>query len=121
MIDYILENSDGHRPKILKRFTASSGEQFTAEVLVLQESERSQLTADQVYEHLDALVGYIKKTSEIIEPIAIDEPVANHPWPLKGWEEIEWAKNEAIQWWDYIYFRDENHEDHEDHEDHTDV
>jgi hypothetical protein len=113
MIDYVCEHPEGCRPRVLKRFTASSGEQFTAEVLVTQESERSHLTTEQVYEHLDALVAHIRRTVETVEPIAVDEPVGGNPWALKNWEEVEWAKNEAIQWWDYVYFRDEEAHDHD--------
>lgn len=113
MIDYVCDQPEGGRPRILKRLTASSGEQLTVEVLVNQEEERSHLTDDQIYEHLNALIDYIKDATTSVEVIPIDEAVGNSPWGLKGWEEVEWAKNEALAWWEYVYFRDENPHSHE--------
>jgi len=113
MIDYMCQKTEGCRPRILKRFTASSGEQFTAEVLVLQEDEREHLTTEQVYEHIDNLVLYIQEVSQRVEPVRADEQIGDNPWPLRGWEEVEWAKDQALRWWEYIYFRDEHEHEHE--------
>ena len=106
MIEYIAEYNDEDRPYICKKFTASSSEEVHTSININNTQERDTLSAELIYTHMDNVIKYITKTSETIEMIQLDENPGFEPWPLKGWAEIEWAKEECILWWQYIYFKD---------------
>ena len=106
MIEYIAEYNGEDRPYICKKFTASSSEEIHTAININNTQERDTLSAELIYTHMDNVIKYITKTSETIQMIQLDENTGFEPWPLKGWAEIEWAKEECILWWQYIYFKD---------------
>ena len=106
MIEYIAEYNDEDRPYICKKFTASSSEEVHTSININNTQEREELSAELIYTHMDNVLKYITKTSETVQMIQLDENTGFEPWPLKGWAEIEWAKEECILWWQYIYFKD---------------
>ena len=106
MIEYIAEYNDEDRPYICKKFTASSSEEVHTSININNTQERDTLSAELIYTHMDNVIKYITKTSETVQMIQLDENPGFEPWPLKGWAEIEWAKEECILWWQYIYFKD---------------
>ena len=106
MIEYIAEYNSEDRPYICKKFTASSSEEVHTAININNTQERDALSAELIYTHMDNVIKYITKTSETIQMIQLDENTGLEPWPLKGWAEIEWAKEECILWWQYIYFKD---------------
>ena len=106
MIEYIAEYNDEDRPYICKKFTASSSEEVHTSININNTQERDTLSAELIYTHMDNVIKYITKTSETVQMIQLDEHTGFEPWPLKGWAEIEWAKEECILWWQYIYFKD---------------
>ena len=106
MIEYIAEYNNEDRPYICKKFTASSSEEVHTAININNTQERDALSAELIYTHMDNVIKYITKTSETIQMIQLDENPGFEPWPLKGWAEIEWAKEECILWWQYIYFKD---------------
>jgi hypothetical protein len=106
MIEYIAEYNDEDRPYICKKFTSSSSEEVHTAININNTQERDTLSAELIYTHMDNVIKYITKTSETIQMIQLDENTGFEPWPLKGWAEIEWAKEECILWWQYIYFKD---------------
>jgi len=106
MIEYIAEYNGEDRPYICKKFTASSSEEVHTAININNTQERDTLSAELIYTHMDNVIKYITKTSETIQMIQLDENPGFEPWPLKGWAEVEWAKEECILWWQYIYFKD---------------
>ena len=106
MIEYIAEYNNEDRPYICKKFTASSSEEVHTSININNTQERNELSAELIYTHMDNVLKYITKTSETVQMIQLDENTGFEPWPLKGWAEIEWAKEECILWWQYIYFKD---------------
>lgn len=110
MIDYILQNESGTIPKIIKRFTASSGETF--EIAVdFRSPDISDLSDEDIYTHLNNLLSYISEVAgSSLSVIPKDQPV-NGSWPIVNWENIEAAKKEVLDWWGYVYYRDEEDSD----------
>jgi hypothetical protein len=107
MIEYISEYNVGEKPYICKKFTASSGEEAHTAISIGNTKEVEELSLDTIYAHLDTLVQYISDTSSSsLSVLRIDENINHHPWPIKNWENVEWAKEEIIAWWRYIYFKD---------------
>jgi hypothetical protein len=106
MIEYIAEYNDEDRPYICKKFVASSSEEVHTSININNTQERDSLSAELIYTHMDNVIKYITKTSETIQMIQLNENTGLEPWPLKGWSEIEWAKEECVLWWQYIYFKD---------------
>jgi len=106
MMQYKAVYESEERPKILKVFSAESGESFTARIGLGVKEEIDQISTDTIYDHIRNLISYIKKaTSEI--SITEKEEQVYEAWPIKGWEEVESAKDETIRWWEIAYFRDE--------------
>jgi hypothetical protein len=107
MIEYVSEYTIGEKPYICKKFTASSGEEAHTAITISNTKEIEELSLETIYAHLDALVQYISDTSSTsLSVLRIDENINHHPWPIKNWENIEWAKEEVVAWWRYIYFKD---------------
>lgn len=107
MIEYVSEYNVGEKPYICKKFTASSGEEVHTSINISNTKEIEELSLETIYAHLDTLVQYISDTSSTsLSVLKIDENINHHPWPIKNWENIEWAKEEIIAWWRYIYFKD---------------
>jgi hypothetical protein len=106
MIEYIAEYNGEDRPYICKKFTASSSEEVHTAININSTQERGALSAELIYTHMDNVIKYITKISEDLQMIQLDENPGFEPWPLKGWAEIEWSKEECILWWQYIYFKD---------------
>jgi hypothetical protein len=106
MIEYIAEYNNEDRPYICKKFVASSSEEVHTSININNTQERDTLSAELIYTHMDNVIKYITKTSETVQMIQLDENTGLEPWPLKRWAEIEWAKEECILWWQYIYFKD---------------
>ena len=106
MIEYIAEYNNEDRPYICKKFVASSSEEVHTSININNTRERDDLSAELIYTHMDNVLKYITKTSETVQMIQLNENTGLEPWPLKGWAEIEWAKEECILWWQYIYFKD---------------
>jgi heme/copper-type cytochrome/quinol oxidase subunit 2 len=106
MIEYVADYNEEDRPYICKKFTASSSEEVHTSININNTQERDALSAELIYTHMDNVIKYITKTSKTVQMIQLDENTGFQPWPLKGWAEIEWAKEECIFWWQYIYFKD---------------
>ena len=107
MIEYVSEYNVGEKPYICKKFTASSGEESHTSINISNTKEIEELSLEIIYAHLDTLVQYISDTSaSSLSVLRIDENIEHYPWPIKNWENVEWAKEEVIAWWRYIYFKD---------------
>lgn len=109
MIDYSIHHADTSiRPKLLKVFTAESGETFSTVVVFENKEERELVSVEKIYEYLDSLVVYIRHCASVCTPLPLDENVPSDGWPMKGpWGEVEWAKMELFNWWEDAYYRDE--------------
>jgi|694.fasta_scaffold00209_42 hypothetical protein len=106
MIEYLAQYNGEDRPYICKKFTASSSEEVHTAININNTQERDELSAELIYNHMDNVVQYITDVSKNIELIQLNENPGFEPWPMRGWAEIEWAKEECILWWSYIYFKD---------------
>ena len=107
-VEYLSVYTIGARPVATKRITDASGESIDTPIAFEFASEISQFTEEDVYEHLNNLVLYIRDTSQNLTPVGLDSPVPEDGWHLDGgWGEIEWANNEAFKWWNYIYYKDD--------------
>jgi hypothetical protein len=71
------------------------------------EEERKLLSTAEVYLYLENLVQYMKDVSRGISPIGLGDSLTDG-WHFNGgWGEVEWAKNECLKWWEFVYYRDE--------------
>jgi hypothetical protein len=110
MTEYISKVEDGSKPRLVKKFTASSGETFTAEIGLGVKDEIDIISTEIIYSHLRNLIQYIKSC---VESISVTEKDDNSPeaWPIKGWSDVEKAKLEILDWWEIAYYRDEPEEE----------
>jgi len=109
---YVAEYSPPSRPKMVKRLVASSGETLEVEVPYTNKQEVDQITTEIIFTHTRNLVQYIKDLSPSIFITEKDDEDIE-PWPIKNWQKIELAKNEASYWWEIGYYRDEPEEEEE--------
>lgn len=92
------------RPKWMRVFTASNGEEFSVELSYGNEFERKSLTSEEVYTHLQNLLLYAKKNVNGAELIQLNDPPASTYVPLKGtYSEAQWAFEEMASWWGWAY------------------
>jgi len=111
MIEYEFVYNKGSRPEILKKFTAKSGEVFSMPFGFENEFERSSLTSEQIYTHLENILQYTKDTGQNLSLVYPNEPTSTDGWHLKGGSgEIQWANEESLRWWEYVYYRPEDDE-----------
>ena len=107
MISYQANYEPVNRPYICKVFTASSGEEFHTALNYENNTERLEMSAELIYEHLTNCVKYIEDKSKELKIIQLNEPVGSEPWPAVGWNELLWGNNEINLWWRYIYYKEE--------------
>jgi hypothetical protein len=87
--------------------TATSGETFSVNIFYENTEDKNTFTAEQVYEHLENLLLYIKDTTPELSLIQIDEENDGDGWHLNGgWAEITWANNEILRWWEFAYYNE---------------
>jgi hypothetical protein len=109
MIEYQFSYVKGSRPECIKKFTASSGEIFSMPFGFENITERDLLTTEQLYLHLENLLQYIKDKSQGLSLIHIDEENDGDGWHLNGgWAEIDWANEEILKWWSFVYYKPED-------------
>jgi hypothetical protein len=106
-MSYVANYELGNRPYICKVMTASSGEEFHVALNYSNDSEREQMSAELIYEHLENCIKYIEDKAKTLSIIPLNEPVGIEPWPAKGWGELEWANAEINLWFMYIYYKAE--------------
>lgn len=106
MTEYVLLSELSKKPEILKKITASSGEELTKKVYIFEEEERVNISDAQIYQHIENLLQYIREIlQDEVSPIYKEEQPFGS-WPLKNWEKIETSKEEIFAWWEYVYYRD---------------
>jgi hypothetical protein len=106
MIEYIAEYNGEDRPYICKKFTASSSEEVHTAININNTQERGELSAELIYNHMDNVLKYVTDVSKTLEVIQLNENTGFEAWPIRKWAEVEWAKEECILWWNYIYYKD---------------
>lgn len=100
------------RPTWLKVLVDAEGAEQKVVLNFYNEEERNNLATEEVYTHLDNLIQYMKDICQGISSIKIDESISADGWHFNGnWSEIEWAKEESLKWWDFVYYRDEPDEE----------
>jgi hypothetical protein len=107
MISYKANYETGKRPYICKVLTASSGEEFHTALNYENNTERLEMSAELIYEHLENCTKYIEDKSKELKIIQLNEEVGSEPWPAVGWIELLWGNNEINLWWSYIYYKNE--------------
>jgi hypothetical protein len=108
MIEYIAVYNGADKPRAVKRIVFDSGEIIDTPIAFEFADEVENFSDEEIYEHLKNIVQYIRDTAGKLSPIGLNELTPNDGWHFKGgWGEIEWAKEEALKWWTYIYYRDE--------------
>jgi hypothetical protein len=107
MMSYKANYELGKRPYICKVLTASSGEEFHTALNYENSTERLEMSAELIYEHLENCTKYIEDKSKELKIIQLDEEVGSEPWPAIGWIELLWGNNEINLWWSYIYYKNE--------------
>jgi hypothetical protein len=109
MIEYIANFYGAEkRPSICKVFTSSSGESVHTALSYGNDEEREKMSAELIYEHMDNVLKYIAQRLETMEVIPLETFEITEHWPVLGWDETEWGKNEIVAWWNYIYYKDYN-------------
>ena len=106
-MSYVANYEPLKRPYICKVLTASSGEEFHVALNFSNDSEREEMSAELIYEHLENCITYIEDKAKTISIIPLNEPIGMEPWPAKGWGELEWANAEINLWFNYIYYKAE--------------
>ena len=106
-MSYVANYETLKRPYICKVLTASSGEEFHVALNFSNDSEREEMSAELIYEHLENCITYIEDKAKTISIIPLNEPIGMEPWPAKGWGELEWANAEINLWFNYIYYKEE--------------
>ena len=106
-MSYVANYESLKRPYICKVLTASSGEEFHVALNFSNDSEREEMSAELIYEHLENCITYIEDKAKTMSIIALNEPIGTELWPAKGWGELEWANNEINLWFNYIYYKEE--------------
>ena len=107
MMSYKANYEPVNRPYICKVVTASSGEEFHTALNYENSTERLEMSAELIYEHLDNCVKYIEDKAKELKIIQLNEQVGSEPWPVVGWNELLWGNNEINLWWSYIYYKTE--------------
>lgn len=109
MTSYVFEYDGLQRPKVIKRVELSDNAAVDTVLNFYNEEEKLLLTTEQVYSHLDNLVQYIKDRSVLLSPVALTDPLPSDGWHFGGggWAEVEWAKEEILKWWEFVYYKDE--------------
>lgn len=108
MIEYIAVYTSGTKPRATKRITMESGEVIDTPISFEFAEEVDNFSDESVYDHLNNLVQYIRDIAANVAPVGLTELPPEDGWHLKGgWAEIEWAKEETLKWWTYVYYRDE--------------
>ena len=107
MMSYKANYETGKRPYICKVLTASSGEEFHTALNYENNTERLEMSAELIYEHLENCTKYIEDKSKELKIIQLNEEVGSEPWPAVGWIELLWGNNEINLWWSYIYYKNE--------------
>lgn len=106
MIEYVANFYGAEKkPYICKKFVSSSGEESHTALAYANEDERIEMSDELIYEHLDNIVKYIQQRSLDLSVVQLNESTVDHPWPVKNWPDIEWAMNEIILWWNYVYYK----------------
>lgn len=104
--EYIAGYDGQSPPKLVKRLSAESGEVLEVPLSYANSEEIDKISANVMYDHLRNLIQYIKDVSSTIYITERDDQQVES-WPIKNWTKIEEAKNQAIEWWQIAYFRDE--------------
>lgn len=107
MIEYI-PNFYGaeKRPVICKKFTAESGEEVHTHLNVGNEVELEELNPEIIYAHMNNCLQYVEAKIDTMSIIQLDESANGEPWPVRGWDEMQWSQNEINLWWQYVYYKD---------------
>jgi len=108
-VSYVFEYSGPQeRPKWARVITDADGVEQKVYLAFQNETERANLTVEEVYQHISNLIQYMKDVAQAAIPVAIDEDVPEDGWHIGGnWGEVEWAKNETYDWWKSVYFENE--------------
>ena len=100
MENYVNLYNDGEAPFIVKKNEISSTETITEKILSVNLSydDFCLIPDDVVTNHLNNLTSYIKQQSSSIELIDPGSP-SSEGWPLLGWQKIQEANTELVDWW----------------------
>jgi len=95
------------RPKWEKSFTAESGETFSVSLVFENDEDRLQLTAEQVYTHLENMLQYVKDRTNSLALVQLSDSAPATIWPLHGnYDEVEDVMQAIQKWWQWAYYND---------------
>lgn len=95
-------------PRWEKSFTAESGETFSVALVFENREDRLELNAEQVYEHMENMLQYVKDRTVNLSLIQLGEEPPQEFWPVHGnYDEIETIMQEIQKWWDWAYYNDD--------------
>lgn len=107
MHSYSFNYIEGTRPFITKTLTASNGETLSAKITYENKEDRETFTSENVYEHLENLLQYIKDKSLNLSLVYEDDENDGDGWQLNGgWAEMVWANDEILKWWEFVYYNE---------------
>jgi hypothetical protein len=102
------------RPRWVKAITDSSGVEHRTLLNFENKEELAKLSVSDIYKHLGNLVQYMRDISTGIAPVGLNDPLPKDGWHLQGnWGEVEWAKEECLKWWRFVYYNEEEEEEEE--------
>lgn len=105
---YLFTYDGTNSPKWEKIFTAENGENFSVSLVFENKEDRLNLTAAQVYEHMENMLQYVKDKTSLLTLVQIDEDPLETYWPFHGnYDQVEEILQEIQKWWNWAYYNDD--------------
>lgn len=94
-------------PRWEKTLTASSGESLTVNLVFENKEDRLLLTAEQVYQHMENMLQFVKDRTQDISLVRLDQPAPPKYYPVNGdYDQVESTMREIQKWWNWAYYND---------------
>jgi len=96
-----------NQPRWEKILTASNGENLSVSLVFENEEDRLLLNAEQVYEHMENMLQFVKDRTQEISLIKLEDPAPRTYYPVHGdYDKIEGIMREIQKWWNWAYYND---------------
>lgn len=94
-------------PRWEKTLTATSGENLSVSLVFENAEDRAMLSAEQVYEHMENMLQFVKDGTQNVSLIKLEDPVPNTYYPVHGnYDRIDETMREIQKWWNWAYYND---------------
>lgn len=106
MSEYFAVNKEGSVPILYVKSYLDDGESFSVKVspLALSFEDFREIPDEVVINHLDNLTSFIKSQAGDVSLVDPSDTQAGG-WPLLGWDKIQEANTELIDWWSTFQYK----------------